>query len=56
MVDNAFRPNRRGPHAPRRNVLWVAVNERDELGSDLPPDYMTSVREGGFYGRPPATR
>ncbi len=33
-------------------ALWVAVNERDELGSDLVPDYMTSVREGGFYGWP----
>lgn len=33
-------------------VLWSAVNERDELGSDLVPDYMTSVRDGGFYGWP----
>jgi glucose/arabinose dehydrogenase len=33
-------------------ALWVAVNERDELGSDLVPDYITSVREGGFYGWP----
>jgi glucose/arabinose dehydrogenase len=33
-------------------TLWVAVNERDELGSDLVPDYMTSVRDGGFYGWP----
>jgi glucose/arabinose dehydrogenase len=33
-------------------ALWTAVNERDELGSDLVPDYMTSVREGGFYGWP----
>lgn len=32
--------------------LWVAVNERDELGSDLVPDYMTSVKDGGFYGWP----
>ena len=37
---------------PRRGVLWTAVNERDELGSDLVPDYMTSVRDGGFYGWP----
>jgi len=37
---------------PATNALWVAVNERDELGSDLVPDYMTSVREGGFYGWP----
>lgn len=33
---------------PETEALWVAVNERDELGSDLVPDYMTSVREGGF--------
>jgi glucose/arabinose dehydrogenase len=37
---------------PVRSVLWAAVNERDELGSDVPPDYMTSVRDGGFYGFP----
>ena len=35
-----------------RPVLWSAVNERDELGSDLVPDYMTAVRDGGFYGWP----
>ena len=33
-------------------ALWVAVNERDEIVSDLPPDYMTSVKPGGFYGWP----
>ncbi len=33
-------------------VLWTVVNERDELGSDLVPDYMTAVRDGGFYGWP----
>ena len=33
-------------------ALWVAVNERDELGSDLVPDYMTAVRDGAFYGWP----
>jgi glucose/arabinose dehydrogenase len=33
-------------------LLWAVVNERDELGSDLVPDYMTSVRDGGFYGWP----
>ena len=33
-------------------ALWVAVNERDELGNDLVPDYITSVRDGGFYGWP----
>lgn len=37
---------------PASGALWVAVNERDELGSDLVPDYMTSVREGAFYGWP----
>jgi glucose/arabinose dehydrogenase len=37
---------------PETRKLWVAVNERDELGSDLVPDYITSVREGGFYGWP----
>lgn len=33
-------------------TLWTSVNERDELGSDLVPDYLTSVRDGGFYGWP----
>ena len=33
-------------------VLWTVVNERDELGSDLVPDYLSSVRDGGFYGWP----
>lgn len=37
---------------PESRALWVAVNERDELGSDLVPDYITSVRDGGFYGWP----
>ena len=37
---------------PEHGRLWVAVNERDELGSDLVPDYMTSLRDGGFYGFP----
>jgi glucose/arabinose dehydrogenase len=37
---------------PETRVLWAAINERDELGSDLVPDYMTSVREGAFYGWP----
>ena len=37
---------------PESGVLWVAVNERDELGDHLPPDYMTSVRDGAFYGWP----
>jgi glucose/arabinose dehydrogenase len=37
---------------PETNALWVAVNERDELGSDLVPDYMTAVKDGAFYGFP----
>jgi glucose/arabinose dehydrogenase len=37
---------------PNSGALWTVVNERDELGSDLVPDYMTSVQERGFYGWP----
>ncbi|MEZ3500331.1 sorbosone dehydrogenase family protein [Pantoea sp. KPR_PJ] len=37
---------------PQSNRLWAIVNERDEIGSDLVPDYMTSVQENGFYGWP----
>lgn len=37
---------------PSTGALWTAVNERDELGDDLVPDYVTSVKEGGFYGWP----
>lgn len=37
---------------PESSVLWTSVNERDELGNDLVPDYMTSVKDGGFYGWP----
>jgi glucose/arabinose dehydrogenase len=37
---------------PATGRLWAAVNERDDLGSDLVPDYMTSVQENGFYGWP----
>lgn len=37
---------------PQSGKLWVTVNERDEIGSDLVPDYMTSVKDGGFYGWP----
>jgi glucose/arabinose dehydrogenase len=37
---------------PHSGALWVAVNERDELGDDLVPDYITSVRDGAFYGWP----
>jgi len=38
--------------APGTNTLWTAVNERDELGDELVPDYTTGVKEGGFYGWP----
>ena len=38
--------------APGTNTLWTAVNERDGLGDNLVPDYITSVEEGGFYGWP----
>jgi len=37
---------------PGSNTLWTVVNERDELGPNLVPDYLTSVRDGGFYGWP----
>ena len=37
---------------PGSGQLWTVVNERDEFGPDLVPDYLTSVREGGFYGWP----
>ncbi|WP_223504498.1 PQQ-dependent sugar dehydrogenase [Pseudomonas sp. GL-RE-29] len=37
---------------PSSGALWTAVNERDEIGSDLVPDYITSVKDGGFYGWP----
>ena len=37
---------------PQSGALWAVVNERDELGSDLVPDYMTSIKDGGFYGWP----
>src|SRR5215831_13727209 len=37
---------------PQTGALWTVVNERDELGSDLVPDYLTSVKDGGFYGWP----
>jgi glucose/arabinose dehydrogenase len=37
---------------PHTHVLWAVVNERDELGPNLVPDYLTSVKEGGFYGWP----
>ena len=37
---------------PKTKTLWTVVNERDELGNDLVPDYLTSVKDGGFYGWP----
>jgi len=37
---------------PESGALWAAVNERDELGDNLVPDYMTAVKDGGFYGFP----
>ena len=37
---------------PRTGMLWTVVNERDGLGDETPPDYLTSVRDGGFYGWP----
>ena len=37
---------------PHTGALWTAVNERDEIGSDLVPDYVTSVKDGAFYGWP----
>ncbi|NWE37821.1 PQQ-dependent sugar dehydrogenase, partial [Pseudomonas gingeri] len=37
---------------PQSGKLWTAVNERDEIGSDLVPDYITSVQDGAFYGWP----
>ena len=37
---------------PTTGEVWTSVNERDELGDDLPPDYFTPLRDGGFYGWP----
>jgi glucose/arabinose dehydrogenase len=37
---------------PKTGAVWTSVNERDELGDNLPPDYFTSVKDGGFYGWP----
>ena len=37
---------------PATNALWTVVNERDGLGDETPPDYLTSVQDGGFYGWP----
>ena len=52
----AFATGLRNPNGmdwqPQSGVLWTVVNERDEIGNDLVPDYMTSVKEGAFYGWP----
>jgi glucose/arabinose dehydrogenase len=52
----AFASGLRNPNGlgwePRTGALWTVVNERDELGSDLVPDYLTSVKENAFYGWP----
>jgi glucose/arabinose dehydrogenase len=37
---------------PQTGALWASVNERDEMGNELPPDYMTAVKDGAFYGWP----
>jgi glucose/arabinose dehydrogenase len=54
--DRIFASGLRNPTAlafePETGVLWAVVNERDELGSDLVPDYLTSVKDGAFYGWP----
>ena len=51
-----FASGRRNPNGmdwdPHTGKLWTAVNERDEIGSDLVPDYVTSVQDGAFYGWP----
>jgi len=55
-VTRLFASGLRNPNGlgwePTSGMLWTAVNERDEIGSDLVPDYMTSVQDGGFYGWP----
>ncbi|GAA4007022.1 sorbosone dehydrogenase family protein [Sphingomonas humi] len=51
-----FATGLRNPNSPTfypgTNTFWVVVNERDEIGQNLVPDYMTSVKDGGFYGWP----
>jgi glucose/arabinose dehydrogenase len=53
---NVFATGLRNPNGlawePKTGALWTVVNERDEIGSDLVPDYLTSVQQGGFYGWP----
>ena len=51
MATGLRNPNGMG-WQPQTGALWTVVNERDELGSDLVPDYLTSVKQGAFYGWP----
>jgi len=55
-VHRVFAAGLRNPNGlawePASGALWTVVNERDEIGSDLVPDYMTSVKDGAFYGWP----
>jgi glucose/arabinose dehydrogenase len=55
-VTRSFATGLRNPvglaFAPESGALWAVVNERDELGSDLVPDYLTEVKDGAFYGWP----
>ena len=55
-VKRLFATGLRNPNGmalePVTGALWTVANERDEIGSDLVPDYLTSVRDGGFYGWP----
>ena len=55
-ISRVFATGLRNPNGlgwqPQSGALWTAVNERDEIGGDLVPDYMTSVKDGGFYGWP----
>ena len=51
MATGLRNPNGMG-WQPQTGALWTVVNERDELGSDLVPDYLTAVKQGGFYGWP----
>jgi glucose/arabinose dehydrogenase len=55
-VDRVYASGLRNPvglaFEPTTGALWTVVNERDGLGDETPPDYLTSVKEGGFYGWP----
>jgi glucose/arabinose dehydrogenase len=55
-MSRVFASGLRNPNSmqwePQTGKLWAVVNERDELGPDLAPDYLTSVQDGGFYGWP----